>query len=105
MALRVVDGVGDQLGLLRDPLPVREAALKLAAEAGPGNYSYQDYDQRITEAARGWLRRDAPKDRPWVLFVSLVCPHFPLIARPEYYNLYPEDRVPWPALYDDRPDH
>lgn len=34
-----------------------------------------------------------------VLFVSLVCPHFPLIARPEWYNLYPEDKVPWPRLY------
>ena len=33
-----------------------------------------------------------------MLFVSLVCPHFPLIARPEWYNLYPEDKVPWPAI-------
>jgi choline-sulfatase len=39
--------------------------------------------------------------------VSLVCPHFPLIARPEWYDLYPEDRMPVPALYDpaDWPDH
>ena len=41
-----------------------------------------------------------------MLFVSLVCPHFPLIARPEWYNLYPEDKVPWPGLYAEaeRPD-
>jgi choline-sulfatase len=42
------------------------------------------------------------------LFVSLVCPHFPLIARPEWYDLYPEDRVPLPALYEAaerQPDH
>ena len=43
-----------------------------------------------------------------MLFVSLVCPHFPLIARPEWYNLYPEDKVPLPALYEAEertPDH
>ncbi len=42
-----------------------------------------------------------------MLFVSLVCPHFPLIARPEWYDLYPEDKVPLPALYAraERPDH
>ena len=45
--------------------------------------------------------------KPWVLFVSLVCPHFPLIARDEWYNLYPEDAVPWPMLYAEaeRPRH
>jgi hypothetical protein len=30
MPLHVVDGIGDPLGWLRDPLPVREAALRLA---------------------------------------------------------------------------
>ena len=109
MPLHVVDGVGDLLGMIRDDLPVRAAALKLAEQAGPGDSDYQGYDQRITESAEEWLRRQAaaPDDKPWVLFVSLVCPHFPLISRPEYYNLYPEDQVPWPALYseNERPDH
>ena len=38
---------------------------------------------------------------------SFVCPHFPLIARPEWYSLYPEESVPRPALCDpaERPDH
>ena len=42
-----------------------------------------------------------------MLFVSLVCPHFPLIARPKWYELYPESEVPRPALYDqaERPTH
>ena len=109
MPLHVVDGVGDLLGLIRDDLPVRKAALKLAEEAGRGDSSYQGYDDRITAAAQDWLRDRAqtPTPKPWVLFVSLVCPHFPLIARPEFYDLYPEDQIPWPALYDTaaRPDH
>lgn len=109
MPLHVVDGVGDLLGLIRDDLPVRKAALRLAEEAGRGDSSYQGYDDRITAAAQDWLRdqAQAPSTKPWVLFVSLVCPHFPLIARPEFYDLYPEDQIPWPALYADaqRPDH
>lgn len=113
MPLHVVDGVGDPLGWLRDPLPERKAALRLANDAGRGNSSYQDYDDRITAAAVDWLKAKAAKrdprtapDKPWVLFVSLVCPHFPLIARPEWYDLYAEADLPRPALYDERPaDH
>ena len=109
MPLHVVDGIGDPLGWLRDPLPVREAALRLANDAKCGNSSYQDYDDKITAAAVDWLtaRARAASDKPWVLFVSLVCPHFPLIARPEWFNLYPEDKIPTPAMYaaHERPNH
>jgi len=109
MPLHVVDGIGDPIGMLRDPPPRRQAALRLAADAGCGESSYQDYDDRITGAAETWLsERAKSKDaKPWVLFVSLVCPHFPLIARPRWYNLYAEGKVPWPALYaaEERPHH
>jgi choline-sulfatase len=109
MPLHVVDGVGDLLGLIREDAPPRKAALKLAEEAGPGDSTYQGYDDRITEAAVAWLRQRAARQggKPWVLFVSLVCPHFPLIARPEWYGLYPESEVPWPAQYAEaeRPNH
>jgi arylsulfatase A-like enzyme len=40
MPLHVVDGIGNPLGWLRDPLPVRKAALRLANDAGRGNSSY-----------------------------------------------------------------
>ena len=102
MPLHVVEGIGDPIGMLRDPPPPRKAALKLAADAGCGNSTYQGYDDRITAGAPRAGCASAPRskdDKPWVLFVSLVCPHFPLIARPEWYNLYPEDKVPWPGLY------
>ncbi len=115
MPLHVVDGIGDPLGWLRDPLPVRKAALRLAEDAGQGDSSYQQYDDRITAAAIDWLKARAAAQagqqqsgKPWALFVSLVCPHFPLIARPEWYGLYPENEVPRPALYDAaerEPDH
>jgi choline-sulfatase len=109
MPLHVVDGIGDPAGWLREPLAERKAALKLAQQAGRGDSDYQGYDGRITDAAVDWLKARARQTggKPWALFVSLVCPHFPLIARPEWYDLYPEDKVPTPALYDpkDWPDH
>ena len=109
MPLHVVDGTGDLLGLIRDDLPVRKAALKLAEEAGPGDSSYQRYDERITASAQEWLTHRATErgGKPWVLFVSLVCPHFPLKSRDDWYRLYPEADVPWPNLYaeSERPSH
>lgn len=109
MPLHVVDGVGDPLGMIRRPLPVRKATLKLANEAGCGDSDYQRYDDKITAAAERWLHQHASNktDKPWVLFVSFVCPHFPLIARSEWYDRYPEDKVPLPVLYDsaERPNH
>jgi choline-sulfatase len=109
MPLHVVDGVGDPAGWLREPLVERRAALRLAKDAGRGDSNYQGYDGRITDAAVDWIKARAGSRpaKPWALFVSLVCPHFPLIARAEWYDLYPEDRMPVPALYDPAqwPDH
>ncbi|HVC51885.1 MAG TPA: sulfatase-like hydrolase/transferase [Stellaceae bacterium] len=109
MPLHVVEGIGDPAGWLREPLVERRAALRLARDAGPGDSDYQGYDGRITDAAVDWIkaRAAASGGKPWALFVSLVCPHFPLIARSEWYGLYPEDKVPTPALYapKDWPDH
>src|SRR5215472_6265677 len=114
MPLRVNDGIGDPMGWLRNPLPVRKATLRLAKDGGRGDSSYQDYDRKITDAAVDWLKAHAGAGsnpnggKPGCLFVSLVCPHFPLIARPEFYDLYPEDQVPLPALRDPAarpPDH
>jgi hypothetical protein len=56
MPLHVVDGIGDPLGWLRDPPPVRKAALRLANDAERSNSNYQDYDDKITAAAVDWLK-------------------------------------------------
>lgn len=107
--LHVVDGVGDLLGLIREDAPVRTAALKLAEEAGPGPSSYQRYDDDIAARSADWLKARARgyAGRPWVLFVSFVLPHFPLKVEKRFFDLYPEDSVPLPAMYaqDERPSH
>jgi choline-sulfatase len=100
--LHVVDGIGDLLGLIREDMPVRTAALKLAEEAGPGSSSYQRYDDDIAARAADWLKTRAKSyaQKPWVLFVSLVLPHFPLKVEKRFFDLYPLDAIPVPAMND-----
>jgi choline-sulfatase len=90
LPLHVVGGKGDLKGLQRRDLPKNPGTPGLAARAGRGASSYFDYDGRIAERAAAWLRDRAarPGAPPFALFVSLVMPHFPLIAPPEYYDRY-----------------
>jgi len=108
--MHVIEGKGDLMGLIRDDLPVRGAAYKMARMAGPGESPYTQYDRDIAARAQIWLREEAPKHRnkPWVLFVSFVAPHYPLTAPPEHYFRYYDDpNLPMPRLYarDQRPAH
>lgn len=109
LAMHVVGGVGDVKGLVREDIPRRNGYDKLARLAGPGESPYTRYDRDIAARARTWLRDEAPRrpDKPWALFVSFVCPHFPLVAPPEFYARYPLDRIPLPKQYLplERPDH
>ena len=99
--LNVVGGVGDLLGLIRQELPVRKGAANMAKDVGSGETTYSNYDKKIAEDARNWISNRKINDKPWVLFVSFVCPHFPLIAPKEFYDMYPENEVPWPLLYEE----
>lgn len=107
--LHVVGGIGDLNQLVRDEMTPRASAKKMAYEAGAGETSYTAYDREITRRAAKWIREQARmwRDKPWVLFVSFVCPHFPLTAPEEFFDLYPPERLPRPKLYgkDERPDH
>lgn len=110
LPMHVIEGKGDLMGLVRDDLPKRGLSWKMARLAGPGESPYTLYDRQIASEAIKWLHEDAPRhvDRPWVLFVSFVSPHFPLTAPPEHYYRYRHDpRLPMPKLYrrEDRPMH
>ena len=100
LPLHVLDGVGDLIGMLREPPPIRGSMPALAAGAGPGACHYNDYDRDITEAACRWIAEVRQTDKPWALFVSLVRPHFPLTPPPEFFALYDPERMPMPRLYD-----
>ena len=105
--MHVVDGIGDVKGLIRQDIPRRNGYDKLAKLAGPGESPYTRYDRDIAARAQSWLREEAPRhrERPWALFVSFVCPHFPLTAPPEFYGRYPLERIPLPKQYLERPEH
>jgi choline-sulfatase len=103
LPMQIANGTGDVTMLIRDPQDVREtAARKLLAQAGPGESDYTRYDRRVAAAAETWLRARATQsaDRPWVLFVSMVAPHFPLTAPAEFYDRYIGAALPRPKLWD-----
>ncbi len=102
LPLHVIGGVGMLFTIIRDPMPVSKKFRMLVNEAGRGTSTYTDYDKDITEKAVAWLNEEAGKhnDKPWTLFVSLVCPHPPWLAPDRFYDLYPPESVPWPTDYD-----
>ena len=107
--MHVVDGIGDVKGLVRDDIPKRKGGDKMAKRAGPGESPYTAYDRDIAARAQVWLHEEAPKwrDKPWVLFVSFVLPHFPLTAPPHWFYRYWRQDLPMPKRYarDERPRH
>src|SRR5262245_14592179 len=77
------------------PPPRKRATI--AEASGVGESEYTRYDRRVADIAVQWLREAAGATRPWVLFVSLVTPHFPLIAPKEFFDLYPVEAMPDPT--------
>jgi choline-sulfatase len=108
LPMHLADGDGDVVGLIRDELIVRKGAAKLGPEAGPGESHYTAYDRAIADEACKWLRNATDADgKPWVLYVGFVCPHPPLIAPQEFFDLYADADIPMPDMYaeDERPRH
>jgi choline-sulfatase len=107
--MHIVDGIGDVKGLIRENIPRRKGGDKMARRAGPGESPYTVYDREIASRAQIWLHEEAPKwrDRPWVLFVSFVLPHFPLTAPPRWFYHYWQQDLPLPKQYAsrERPHH
>lgn len=109
LPMHLVDGIGDLLGLIRDELPKRNGALNLGPESGRGESAYTKYDRDITAAACEWLKKKADQttQKPWVLYIGLVAPHFPLVAPNAFYDLYAGMDLPFPKMYaqQERPKH
>jgi len=71
--------------------------------AGTGPTKYQWFDQRVTEAARDYLREQARHgDGPFAAVVGYVLPHCPFVAPEELFEYYYE-RVEIPDVEDDQP--
>ena len=98
--LHVVEGRGDLLSCIRDDPPTRNNRHSIEG-AGPGDSTYLRYDASNTAHALDWLNRHAQDERPWVLFLSLVCPHPPFIAPPEYFARQEAVALPLPPLWQE----
>lgn len=106
--IHVVDGQGDVLGLLRKDAKPRQAARAMAEKTGPGMSGYSKFDNDVADSAVSWLEnRTDRSEKPWVLFVSFVNPHFPLIAPKEFFDMYEGVDIPLPHHYakSERPTH
>ena len=92
--MHVMDGIGQVWGSVRDPLPPSRPA-NMLNRIGPGESSYNRYDRLIADRAKAWLADAAARDeKPWVLYLGFVAPHFPLVVPEAFYDLYPLDRLP-----------
>jgi choline-sulfatase len=107
MPMHVVNELGWVKGLLRDPLPsYEEGTAELASQIGAGDTSYTRYDEHIGDAACDWIETNGTQqDKPWVLFVSFVSPHYPLRAPQAFYDLYTPADVGTPRSPHERPRH
>ena len=72
----------------RRPLAVRSGAAKRLDGYGPREASWGN-DVTYMDAAVDWLQTRAPgMDRPWVLYVNLVKPHFPHFCTERLWDKY-----------------
>lgn len=107
--MHLAGGIGQVWGSVRDPLPDQPRPSHLFTELGPGESRYNRYDCASADLAAKWLRdrATAPDDKPWVLFVGFVAPHFPLVVPPQYLASIDIDALPLPRLHprDGTPRH
>lgn len=107
LPMHLFDG-GDIWGLIRDDPPMRPQSKTLAHEVSVGDSGYTRYDKQITELATDWLSKQSvgAQDKPWVLFVSYIAPHFPLIVPQQYLDLYKDVDIEMPKQRrEGEPEH
>lgn len=100
--MHVVDGKGMVWGSIRreDQRVYKREVRMMGDEVGPGESSYTKYDAAVTQRSCDWLAEAAGNKDPWCLYVGLVAPHHPLIAPPDFYEMYPTDQLPADKMRD-----
>lgn len=82
--VHIENGIGQVWGSVRDPLPDASSPSGMFNKLGAGESAYNRYDRGVRDSAVRWLFDHAATRDPWVLFVGLVAPHFPLVV-PDVY--------------------
>lgn len=96
--MHIKDGVGMVQLSIRKQFPDFVARgrniASIPKSAARGESEYTRYDRKVADIACDLIRQRASQDQNWVLFVSFVTPHYPLVAPAEYLDLYPVDDMP-----------
>ncbi len=101
LPMHVAGGHGMVWASIRNPYRPRSDGVRMLGDRiGPGESSYTQYDRDVTRRAVQWLVEAGQGDggQPFVLYVGLVAPHFPLVVPQEFFDLYPLDKLPEPKL-------
>lgn len=69
------------------------------SEHGAGDHVHTRHDVEATDAAIEFLRD--PGEKPFLLYVGYMHPHFPLVAPPSFRELYDADSVELPPTWRD----
>ncbi|MCI8268819.1 MAG: sulfatase-like hydrolase/transferase [Lachnospiraceae bacterium] len=92
--LNIKNGVGDVYGAIRDKEITRYQFRDALLTAGAGESDYITYDREVAKRAAAYLKTEGTgKEKPFVLYVGFVTPHFPLIVPQEYLDLYPDEEA------------
>ena len=95
----------DLEGLRRNPVRARPDGRNRILEAGRGDH-WEASTEAETAAAIEFLREEAPHaEKPWVLWLNYLPPHFPLIAPESFLSLYPEDEIGDPIDFPSAAHH
>lgn len=100
--MHVVGGHGMVWASIRDPYITQAPGGKrmLGERIGAGESPYTSYDRSATQRAVRWLHDAAAQtDRPFLLYVGLVAPHFPLLAPEAFFAMYPPEQMPAVKLH------
>ncbi len=83
-----------------DSLDISRAAMDRSAfdESGPGDSTYQQYDDAVANRTAAYLAEAARHERPWVLCASFITPYNPLIVRQQYWDQYFPDHADQPTI-------
>jgi len=91
LPMHVIGGHGMVWGSIRAPYlntAAESSSRMLGDRIGGGESSYTRYDRAIVQGTLQWLQEAEARGEPFVLYVGLVAPHFPLIAPQEFFDWY-----------------
>lgn len=90
--LNIKNEVGDVYGAIRDKEITRYQFRDALLQAGAGESDYITYDREVARRAAEYLMAEGTAaQKPFVLYVGFVTPHFPLIVPETYLEMYPDE--------------